>query len=143
MRSIRFLAACVCFILLTHSAMPASAGEPYPYELDTARELAITGTAFLLLGAGQLAGHADSGFTEEDLARLDRSQVWGLDRSTTHRWSPTASKTSDWLLYSMVVAPFGLLLTDEGKKEPWTIGTMYMETQLLNLGAMSLIKNLV
>jgi membrane-associated phospholipid phosphatase len=142
-RLARLLAACTFVFGLGQPAMPAFAEEPYPYELDTGRELAITGTALFLLGASQLAGHDDSGFSEEDLGRLDRSRIWGLDRSTTYRWSPTAAKVSDFLLYSMAVAPFGLLLTDEGKKEPWIITTMYLETQLLNLGAMFLGQNLV
>jgi membrane-associated phospholipid phosphatase len=132
----------VCVVFLGHSSPLASASETYPYELDTGREIGITGTAVLLFGAGQLVGQSDSALTETDLAHLDRSEIWWLDRGTTHRWSPTAGKVSDWLLYSMIVAPFGLLLSDEGKKEPWTISAMYAETQLLNLGAMSLMKNL-
>jgi len=138
----RCLVAGLSLILLMQSTTQVFAQEPYPYELDTGREFALTGTALLLYGIGQLENHGESGYTEEELALLDRSDVLKFDRGATYRWDPAAGETSDWLLYSMVIAPFSLLLTDEGKKEPWTIGTMYVETQLLNLGAMFLIKNL-
>lgn len=130
-------------LLLLCSAEPASGDEPYPYELDTGRELALSGTGLLVLGGAGLVDRSRTGFTEEDLAALDRSGVWGPDRGTTHRWSPTAAVVSDGLLYTMAVAPFGLLLTDAGKREPWTLTTMYLETQLLNLGTTALLKNVI
>ena len=131
-------------LLLAFLAAPhARAGAPFPYELDTGRELALTGSAALLLGGAWLTRNVHPAFDAEQARALEGTTTGGfLDPMAEGLWSPTAARISDVLLTSMLVAPVGLLLTDEGRREPATLGAMYLEAQLVNNGVTALLKSL-
>jgi membrane-associated phospholipid phosphatase len=122
------------------AAAPAGAGNAFPYELDTGRELALTGTGVVLLGGAWAIDRAGTSLTPEEIALLERNMVPGIDRGATRRWSTGAATGSDFLKFATVASPLALLLTDRGGKEPWVLATMYGETLLLTNGVVGMMK---
>jgi len=129
--------------LATGLASPVLAQSDFPYDLQTGRELAITGTGAMFWGVGLTLDTRRPPLTTDEIARLDPSDVNRCDRSATTRWSPGADTASDILAYSSMAAPAALLLTDHGSREPWTLTLMYAETLLLNSGMVFFLKSLV
>jgi len=109
----------------------AAAIDPFPYELDTGRELALTGTGLALLGLSRVAAASREPLTRAEIDQLDRDDIGGFDRSATENWSPAASSASDYLV------------TEPGSKRAGTVLTMYGETMLINVGLTGLLKQLV
>lgn len=117
------------------------AGDDFPYELEAGTEAAVTGSAAILFGLGYLADAGFEPLTPEEIAELDPESINWFDRSATRRWSPGAAKASDILLYGTMAAPVSLALTDQGSRQPGTLGLMYLETLLLQGGLTYLAKN--
>lgn len=117
----------------------------FPYEITTENDLPVLGTSAVLFGLGIWAdGSAPNNrpFILEEVQTLDPLDINEFDRSATRRYSPQAAKISDIFMYSAVVAPLSLTLTDMGSKEPLTVTAMHLETLLLNGGVTYLMKNL-
>ena len=131
------------FVLVALLVAAPSAQAQYPYTLDTGREATLLGSGFLLTSVSLRLERGLDPLSLTEIMDLDASNVNVLDRGTTGTWNPSAAKTSDLLLAASTLAPYALLLTDQGSKEPWVIGLMAAETQLLNLGATLVIKNSV
>jgi len=119
----------------------ALAEDPFPYELETGREIALVGSSAALFALGWLLDRDHENLTEADVSALDREAINALDRSATKRWSPAASRASDILMITTAVAPLTLAATDRGALQPLVLGGMYAETMLLNNGAVYLAKN--
>lgn len=129
-------------VLVPPGAATAGENGPYPYELEGGREAAILGSSAVLFGLGFRADQSYAPLTPEEIAALDPGTVNWFDRSATRRWSPGAAKASDVMLYATMAAPLSLVLTDQGRREPWTTGVMYLETYALQGGLTYLAKNL-
>ena len=82
-------------VLTVAAVTSADAVEPYPWDLETGREVVIIGTGGAALLGGHLFQSGRQPLTPEELAALDRSDIWSFDRSATYRWSPGAAKASD------------------------------------------------
>ncbi len=121
----------------------AAAIDPFPYELDTGRELALTGTGLALLGLSRVAAAGREPLTRAEIDQLDRDDIGGFDRSATGNWSPAAASASDYLVAALVVSPLLLAVTEPGSKRAGTVLTMYGETMLINVGLTGLLKELV
>ena len=130
-------------LLTVSAATSGTAVEPYPWDLETGREVVIIGTGGALLVTGHLLDAGDHPFTPAELAAMDRSQVWAFDRGATRRWSPTAKRWSDRLVGVAMVAPVGLIVAEPGRQQAGRLSLIYTETMLLNMGATALIKSLV
>ena len=130
-------------LLLFAGPGSVSASEASPYELETGRELALTGIGLGLAGTAWLLDRKADPLTAEQIQGFQRSSVPGVDRGATRRWDPKAGKASDILLGVTALSPTAVILTDRGRKEPWTLGVMYLETVLLTNGAMALLKSAV
>ena len=120
-----------------------AASDPFPYELDTGREIVLTGTGLALLGSSRVVANGREPLTPTEIDQLDRSEIGGFDRSATENWSPTASRVSDYLVATLVVSPLLLVATEPGSKRASTVLTMYGETMLINVGVTALLKELV
>jgi membrane-associated phospholipid phosphatase len=129
-------------VFLSAAVDPALAANEFPYELDGGQEAAVLGSTAVLFGLGFWADQSYKPLTPEEIAALDPESINWFDRSATRQWSPGAAKASDVMLYTTMVAPLSLLLTDQGSREPWTTGVMYLETYALQGGLTFLAKSL-
>jgi membrane-associated phospholipid phosphatase len=129
-------------ILVTAGAAHAGEEGPFPYELETGREAAVLGSTAVLFGLGYWADRSYTPLTQEEIATLDPATINWFDRAATRRWSPSAAKASDIMLYATTAAPLTLILTDQGRREPGTMGVMYFETYALQGALTFLAKNL-
>jgi membrane-associated phospholipid phosphatase len=120
----------------------AAAADEFPYETEGGQEAAVLGSAAVLFGLGLWADQSYEPLTPEEIAALDPESINWFDRSATRQWSPGAAKASDIMVATTTIAPLSLLLTDQGSREPWTMGVMYLETYALQGGLTYLVKNL-
>lgn len=114
-----------------------------PYSLDPAREAILLG-----IGAGgSLTGFAVhdaiAPLTPEEIEGLSRASVPSFDRGATYRYSTSADKASDWLLFGIMVSPLALAASRPIREDFGTYGTMYGETLLLTLAMGTLTKGIV
>jgi membrane-associated phospholipid phosphatase len=130
-------------LVATLAAGPARAGSAFPFELEGGTEAGILGSSAVLFGLGLWADRGHELLTPAEIAALDRESINRFDRSATYRWSPGAARASDFFLFGTMAAPLGLLVTDQGRRQPGTLGVMYLETMLLQGGLTYLTKNLV
>jgi membrane-associated phospholipid phosphatase len=125
------------------AVVPEKAHADFPYELEGGKEATILGGTAVLFGLGLWADQGYEPLTPEEIAALDPGSINAFDRGATGRWSPGAAKASDIMLYTTMAAPLSLVLTDQGSRDPLTLGTIYLETMLLQGGLTFLAKNLV
>jgi len=123
-------------------ATSVHADDEFPYDLEGGRETAVLGGTAVLFGLGFWADKAYEPLTPEEIAVLEPESINWFDRSAASRWSPGATKASDVMLYATMAAPLSLVLTDQGSREPGTLGLMYIETYALQGGLTYLTKNL-
>lgn len=134
-----FLAIWLVFV----TALPAIAGDEYPYELEVGREAAILGSSAVLLGVGWLAGRDGVPLTEAEIAALDPTGLNFLDRPATRRWSPAADHASDYLVYAQLAAPVFQMVIGPGRDEGGRLALLYGETLLLGGATTFALKSLV
>jgi membrane-associated phospholipid phosphatase len=121
-------------------AWASATDDPYPYDLETGREIALFGAGGAALGGGLAIQHRQTPLTDAELAALDPDGLPGIDRFVTGRWSPAAAHVSDYMQVAFLFAPVLLLTGDEAGREPWTFTAMYGQTYLLTTGLTALIK---
>ena len=124
--------------LIIAAAANAAAEEPFPYELETGREVGLLGAAGATFLAGVLVG--DDPPPEAGTVG-DRSVVPGFDRSATRRWSPGADHASDWLVWTQMASPVALMVTEPGSRQGGKLALIYAETMLLNAGTTFALKS--
>jgi hypothetical protein len=129
-------------LLLEARFAQATENDAFPYELEDGQEAAVLGSTAILFGLGFWADQGYEPLTPEEIAALDPESINWFDRSATRRYSPGAAKASDVMLYATMAAPLSLALTDQGSKQPGTLGLMYLETYALQGGLTYLAKNL-
>ncbi len=118
---------------------------PFPYALDNQDwVIAPAGLASTALGI-YLVGQTDP-ITLAEITALDREDVNGFDRGTTHNWSPTWQDRSD-LGRNIVVVAAGLLswapfALDGHWSNTVTLGTMLVEAATLTAGVTYIAKGL-
>lgn len=115
---------------------------PFSYDLEGGQEAAILGSSAILFGLGYWADQSYEPLTPEEIAALEPDSINWFDRSATRQWSPGAAKASDIMVAATTISPFALMLTEQGSREPWTLGVMYLETYALQGGLTFLTKNL-
>lgn len=84
-------------------------------------------------------GNAEK-ITLEDLRTLDPMNIPAFDRSATDNWSPNADKISDIFLFSSAVLPFLPHISEECRKEDFTIVGMALETFFITDGITNMTK---
>jgi len=129
-------------LLLGARPVLAADNDDFPYELEGGTEAAVLGSTAILFGLGFWADQGYAPLTPEEIGALDPETINWFDRSATRRYSPGAAKASDIMLYATMAAPLSLALTDQGSRQPNTLGLMYLETYALQGGLTYLAKNL-
>jgi len=114
-----------------------------PYQLKTERELGLLGASAGMNGLSAYLHAKTMILQPEDIAQLDESKIWGIDRWVTQNFSVPAQKSSDVFLYSSFFLPFTLMADQPARRDFTKVGVMYMETLLLNFGATNLTKSAV
>ena len=130
-------------LLLTLLATPATllrAQRPFPYQLQTGREIGLAAGGLALIGGGTLIGNGQDPLTPAEVAALTRQDVNAFDRGATSQWSTGAGSASDVMAYSLLLSPVALMVTRPGSSAPLTIGVMYAETILVGDGLVQLLK---
>lgn len=124
---------------LTH---PAHADEPFPYDMETGREIGLVLGAAAAFGVGYWVQKDFRPLIPEEVDALDAAMVNSFDRSVIGNWSPGADTASDYLVYAELVAPLGLNFGSMGSKQPLKLTGMYLETTALNMGMTFMLKNI-
>ena len=113
------------------------------YESAGGTEAAIITGGALAYGLGWWFDRSHEALTPEDVAVLAPDDLNALDRTALGRWSPGASRASDWLVAACAAAPLGLVMDGGHAGQRGEIGLMYVETALLTTGVTYLVKNAV
>lgn len=119
-----------------------------PYRLNWKKEALLFGASGLLISNMIFADPAKTTLTEEEVALLDPADVNAFDRRATQNYSEHAAYLSDFGLYGTAIAASGMPLLlpaissqkENFGKEFGTLGIIWMETNLLNLGLTELAK---
>lgn len=119
------------FILLTISL---AAQNTSPYQLNFKREALLLGLGGIgSLHAANLQQKNIIPLTVEQINAVNAEEVNGFDRSATRNWSTQAAKESDYFLYGSAALPFTLMADKPIRSDALIIGTMFVETILVNL----------
>ncbi len=113
------------------------------YVLRWSTDLPVIGIGLSASAGGWFLGKKTKAFDAETLARLQRDQLFAVDRKASYQWSQKAGKSSDRLFYSATLAPLLLLTSRDVRNEAGLVGLLYLETLCLNGGLTELCKNSV
>lgn len=132
------------FIWLTlHSFASTAQSSQSPYQLNTGREIVLTGAGAITFGTSVLLNRSVDPLTPADVAALNRNDVNAFDRGATNEWNPSIARISDLTLYTNAGLPILLTLGTKPMREDMkTLGIMYLETLLIANGVESTVKAL-
>ncbi|MEO1625110.1 MAG: phosphatase PAP2 family protein [Bacteroidota bacterium] len=112
-----------------------------PYEVSWGLDGPLLGSGIGVLATSHFLGKKMEAFDESAIGQLRRESVGPFDRSTTYRWSTTAQKHSDILVYSSFALPTLLLADSEVNNNPKEFTLIYLETLVINTALTNLLKN--
>ena len=112
------------------------------FEAEAGRAVALIGGGMALTGTGLYLESKITPLTKEQVNRLSRDDVNGFDRIATYNWSPKAGKISDYVRNACIVSPLAMFATEQVRKDALAYSLMYVETNLLTLGATMMAKGL-
>jgi len=113
------------------------------YALRLSTDLTLGGLGIGSGAAGWAFGKKIRPLQPDQLALLNRNEVYPLDRKATWLVSEKAAQASDLVFYSATLAPLLLLVDPNVRKESGVISVLYLETLALTGGITQLTKNLV
>ena len=131
----------ICKILLLLVISGHLAAQPV-YKTDTAGDLALSGGGIALFSLGHYLEHRITPLSKTEIDRLSLDDVNPFDRIATRRWSPRASRLSDWLLAGSIAAPLSLYGSESVRREAGRFSLMYLQTLVVNNGFTRIIKGL-
>src|SRR5262245_5966087 len=103
-----------------------------PFGLDQTHEIAFLSTGGALAIGGLVAYSSVDPLTMDEIATLDASDINDFDRDSIGPYR--AYRAADALAYSSYFFPLTLLARDDTRRDWRTIGVMWSEATLLNLG---------
>jgi len=113
------------------------------YTLNTSKELSIVGAGLGGIALSIPLNKKIKPLSTDELYQLDASTLLKLDRYPTTQYSTSAQKLSDKFLYASPAFPL-LLLSDQDARDQFdAIGTMYLETAIINSALTTLTKAIV
>ncbi len=123
----------------------------FPYELKAEQEmgLMLTGTGLLY---ASIIGHTNKhAWGQTPLSRLNRKDVWFIDRPATNNWKPELNATREFFEPAMSLAVLGSIgtyaLISFTQKKNWsdlmTLTLMYFEGLYLSTGSELIAKALI
>ena len=110
------------------------------YQLDWKKDGALIGVglSFTLLGDYMLS-RADKPMLEE-IALLDKEDLWPIDKSATTKYSSRAESISDVILFGSATLPFVIYAFDKARGAEWESFVMTAETFLITNGVTNIFK---
>lgn len=126
------------FILLAYQLFAQS-----PFKLDAVRETALLGTgisatSFALSLISQIEPPA-----EDEITKISRRDVNGIDRFATYNWSQFSSDVSDVFLITHTAAPLLMLASETVRDDYKAFLVMYAEVFSMYYGVTHITKALV
>ena len=105
-----------------------------PYQLDLKKELPLLGFGIVgSIHASTLQHKNIEPLTIEEINQANSNDIHSFDRSATRNWSPEAAKESDYFLYGSAALPITLMANKPMRNDFLIVGTMLVETALINL----------
>lgn len=134
----------LAWITLAVAPASADAQQAFPYRWRTGWDIALTAGGLAMFATDIVRSETIvEPLTPEKIRLLDPQRIGTIDRFATRQYSTVARKTSDVLLWTMMVAPLTLMVTSPGNDDPLLIGAMYGEAQLFQSGLVFMLKSLV
>jgi hypothetical protein len=132
----RLARQCILAVVVLSTAQPGRAQSPFGLEKTRDVALLSTGAA---LGIGALvAFYSVDPLTTAEIAALDPNDINDFDRDEIEPYRDHYA--ADALAYSSYLFPLTLLGRDDTRRDWRTIGVMWSEATLLNLGLNGLVK---
>lgn len=118
-------------------------GQGTAYSLSPAREISLftVGISFNALGAIQ--SRNTSVLKVDDIGKLSRKNLDGLDRTATYNYSPRAKGMSDKLLIGSLFLPATAMLDPSQRNQVGEKSIILLQTYILNAGSTFLVKSIV
>jgi membrane-associated phospholipid phosphatase len=123
-------------LLVLLAALPCRADSPY--RLESRREWMLLGSGALLDAAGLILVGAVDPFTVDELSRLDASDINSFDRNGMHPYHD--GQVGDALVAATYLLPFTFLANQDMRRDWRTLGVMWVEATMINLGVDGVVK---
>lgn len=120
--------------LLVLALVLSLAGQPFPYELQPAREIALFGLGGGLSLTAHLGDRNLSSLDQKTINSLDAEKIVSFDRGATRQYSPVAADWSNRLLRAGVVTPIFWAGSRPVRHRALIVGTMLAQTMLIQDG---------
>lgn len=133
----------LAFILLACFLSTSSITAQKLYKTSFDKEAAIFGTSVGLFMNGLYLEDRKDPITESTLLLLNSSGISGIDKRTVSQFSRRASTQSDYFKNGIVLVPFSLLLSKQGRENAHELLVMYTEVLAFNGSATFFAKNAV
>ena len=134
---------CFCITLLIIIQISAQTDHSHDvYDLDLKNDLILMGGGIALTVLGDVMLRKADKPNLEEIANLNVSDLWSIDRNATTNFSKTAERTSDIILYTSAALPFTLYALDKTKGEELEVLMMTLETFLITNGTTNIVKAL-
>jgi membrane-associated phospholipid phosphatase len=118
-------------------------GQNTVYSLNPAREISLFGAGVSFNALGFIQSRNVSVLRVEDIEKLSRKDLDGLDRTATYNYSNRAKKASDNLLLGSLFLPATVMLDPNQHHQVRENGVILLQTYLLNAGSTLLVKSVV
>lgn len=113
-----------------------------PYHLRWTTDAPIVSGSLAIGGISLWLDARKPKLDEATVLALKPQNVPIFDRFTTQLWSPSAQKTSDYLMYGSMILPLTLLLDEDMRRDFSTVAPIAAETFLVTAALTSLTKNI-
>lgn len=125
-------------LLVLHPSFHAQS----PYTLRWSTDLGLSGFGLATASTGWILGKKINPLQPADLARLNRNDVFPINRNATFMFSGKANRASDIVLYAATAAPLLFLADKRTETSSGVIAGLYLETLTISGGLTVLTKNL-
>ncbi|HEY4652366.1 MAG TPA: phosphatase PAP2 family protein [Pontibacter sp.] len=116
-------------LILSCISAPVMAQEnDSPYRTRFAVDAPIIVTGMGLSAYGLKLIQDKQGFTEEEIARMSKSDVNGFDRFSAGNYSLSAKKASDYPFYASFAMPLAMMLNENVRSKAGQVLVLYVET---------------
>ncbi|MFT4524834.1 MAG: membrane-associated phospholipid phosphatase [Bacteroidia bacterium] len=133
-----FLLVIAVFVAIQSNAQDDS----YPYEFNWKKDAYVSAIGLGLIGGGGYMYLNKTGLSLSELNALSIYDINAFDRSAVDRWSPTAAKISDGLMYGALALPFTIFAFKSAQENWLGLSLMYVEVALYTVGVTELTKGL-
>ena len=118
----------ILLIFVSSITIPAFSQAESPYKTDLYKDGAWLIGGFALSGYGLKLVMDKDDLTEEELAKLDKDDIWGIDRWAAGNFDEDASKISDIPFFISFATPLLFTLDKTTRKKSGQIAVMYLES---------------